>query len=107
MENSDIVKVFVQSPREELRPFIKRFLVAGFSSARKDSHLTDTDVGHISNAVRNNNWHCVGLGSSPPGWRGRTLLTLTHSDLLEAIQAFADKDISRTKYYPEDRQFLL
>ena len=30
MENSDIVKVFVQSPREELRPFIKRFLVAEF-----------------------------------------------------------------------------
>jgi len=34
-------------------------------------------------------------------------LTLTHSDLLEAIQAFAGKDISGTKYYPEDRQFLL
>ena len=74
MENSDIVKVFVQSPREELRPFIKRFLVAGFSSARQDSHLTDTDVGNVSNAVRKNNWHSVGLGSSPLGWRGRTLI---------------------------------
>jgi hypothetical protein len=37
MENSDIVKVFVQSPREPLRPFIKRFLVVEFSSARNDS----------------------------------------------------------------------
>jgi len=30
MENSDIVKVFVQSPREELRPFTRRFIVAEF-----------------------------------------------------------------------------
>jgi AraC-like DNA-binding protein len=44
MENSDIVKVFVQSPREELRPFIKRFLVAEFSSAREDAHLPDTGL---------------------------------------------------------------
>ena len=30
MENSDIVKVFVQNPREELRQFTTRFIVAEF-----------------------------------------------------------------------------
>jgi heme-degrading monooxygenase HmoA len=34
-------------------------------------------------------------------------LTLTHWDSLEAIQAFAGPDISKAKYYPEDRAFLL
>jgi heme-degrading monooxygenase HmoA len=34
-------------------------------------------------------------------------LTLTYWDSLEAIQAFAGEDISKAKYYPEDRDFLL
>jgi len=55
---------------------------------------------------------------STPGNRGVFLLhrvdgdeahflTLTHWDSLEAIEAFAGADISRAKYYPEDRDFLL
>lgn len=34
-------------------------------------------------------------------------LTLTHWDSRGAIKAFAGSDISRAKYYPEDRRFLL
>jgi heme-degrading monooxygenase HmoA len=34
-------------------------------------------------------------------------LTLTHWDSLEAIKAFAGEDISKAKYYPQDRDFLL
>jgi hypothetical protein len=34
-------------------------------------------------------------------------LTLTYWDSLEAIQAFAGEDVSRAKYYSEDRDFLL
>jgi heme-degrading monooxygenase HmoA len=33
--------------------------------------------------------------------------TLTHWESLESIKAFAGADISRAKYYPEDRAFLL
>lgn len=55
---------------------------------------------------------------STPGNRGVFLLhrvegdeahflTLTHWDSLAAIEAFAGADISRAKYYPEDRDFLL
>jgi hypothetical protein len=32
-------------------------------------------------------------------------LTLTHWDWLEAIKAFAGEDISKAKYYPQDRDF--
>jgi heme-degrading monooxygenase HmoA len=34
-------------------------------------------------------------------------LTITHWESLEAIRAFAGDDISRAKYYPEDKDFLL
>lgn len=34
-------------------------------------------------------------------------LTLTHWDSPGAIEAFAGRDISRARYYPEDRGFLL
>jgi heme-degrading monooxygenase HmoA len=34
-------------------------------------------------------------------------VTLTHWDSLQSIEAFAGKDISRAKYYPEDSGFLL
>ena len=34
-------------------------------------------------------------------------LTLTHWDSLDAIEAFAGEDISKAKYYPEDRDYLL
>jgi hypothetical protein len=34
-------------------------------------------------------------------------LTLTHWDSLKAIKAFAGEDISKAKYYPQDRDFLL
>ena len=34
-------------------------------------------------------------------------LTITHWESLEAIRAFAGEDISRAKYYPEDKEFLL
>ena len=34
-------------------------------------------------------------------------LTLTHWESLEAIQAFAGRDIARARYYPEDSGFLL
>jgi len=44
METSDVVKVFVQTPREALRPFVKRFLVVEFPYAHKDSHLPDTGL---------------------------------------------------------------
>ncbi|MEO8672088.1 MAG: hypothetical protein ABI411_12295 [Tahibacter sp.] len=33
--------------------------------------------------------------------------TLTYWDTLASIEAFAGADISRAKYYPEDREFLL
>jgi heme-degrading monooxygenase HmoA len=33
--------------------------------------------------------------------------TITHWESLQAIVAFAGEDISRAKYYPEDRNFLL
>jgi len=53
-----------------------------------------------------------------PGNRGVSLLrriegdaanflTVTHWESLEAIRAFAGEDISRAKYYPEDKNFLL
>src|SRR5215510_10284071 len=41
METADIAKVYVQSPCEALRPFIKRFLVIEFTHAHKDLHLPD------------------------------------------------------------------
>src|SRR5215510_2750197 len=44
METSDVVKVFVQTPCEALRPFVKRFLIVEFPSAHKDSHLPDTGL---------------------------------------------------------------
>src|SRR5262245_53021256 len=44
METSDVVKVFVQTPCEALRPFVKRFLVVEFPYAHKDSHLPDTGL---------------------------------------------------------------
>lgn len=34
-------------------------------------------------------------------------MTLTHWESLQAIEAFAGKDIARAKYYPEDSGFLL
>lgn len=34
-------------------------------------------------------------------------LTVTHWESLQVIEAFAGKDISRAKYYPEDSGFLL
>ena len=34
-------------------------------------------------------------------------LTLTHWVSPDAIEAFAGRDISRARYYPEDREFLL
>lgn len=34
-------------------------------------------------------------------------LTITHWENIEAIRAFAGEDISRAKYYPEDKEFLL
>ena len=34
-------------------------------------------------------------------------VTLTHWDSIEAIVAFAGKDIAKAKYYPEDTGFLL
>lgn len=34
-------------------------------------------------------------------------MTLTHWESLQAIEAFAGKDIVRAKYYPEDSGFLL
>lgn len=34
-------------------------------------------------------------------------LTLTHWDSRGAIEAFAGSDISRARYYPEDRDYLL
>lgn len=41
--------------------------------------------------------------------RGGTahFLTLTFWESTESIQQFAGEDISRAKYYPEDREFLL
>jgi hypothetical protein len=44
MEGSASVKVFVQTPCEALRPFVKRFLVVEFSTAHKDSYLPDTGM---------------------------------------------------------------
>src|SRR5215510_5992399 len=44
METSDVVKVFVQTPCEALRPFVKRFLIVEFPYAHKDSHLPDTGL---------------------------------------------------------------
>ena len=34
-------------------------------------------------------------------------MAVTHWESLQAIEAFAGKDISRAKYYPEDSGFLL
>lgn len=34
-------------------------------------------------------------------------ITLTHWESLEAIEAFAGRDIARAKYYPEDTDFLI
>lgn len=34
-------------------------------------------------------------------------ITLTHWESLAAIEAFAGADITRAKYYPEDKDFLL
>lgn len=34
-------------------------------------------------------------------------ITVTHWQSLQAIEAFAGKDIARAKYYPEDSNFLL
>jgi AraC-like DNA-binding protein len=44
MKNSDLVKVFIQTPCQALRPFVKRFLVVEFSSAHKDSHVPDSGL---------------------------------------------------------------
>lgn len=44
LETSDVVKVFLQAPCEALRPFVKRFLVVEFPTAKKDSHLPDTGL---------------------------------------------------------------
>src|SRR5919198_6664186 len=44
MEKSGVVKVYIQSPCEALRPFVKRFLVVELPTAHKDSHLPDTGL---------------------------------------------------------------
>jgi AraC-like DNA-binding protein len=44
VETSHVVKVFVQAPCESLRPFVKRFLVVEFPTAKKDSHLPETGL---------------------------------------------------------------
>lgn len=44
MKNSDVVNVFIQTPCEVLRPFVKRFLVVEFLGAHKHSHLPDTGL---------------------------------------------------------------
>src|SRR6266542_3150829 len=44
METSQVVKVFLQAPCDALRPFVKRFLVVEFPTAKKDSHLPDTGL---------------------------------------------------------------
>ena len=44
MKNSEIVKVFVHTPCEALRPFVKRFLVVEFPTAHRHSHLPDTGL---------------------------------------------------------------
>ena len=44
METTDHMKVFLQVPREALRPFVKRFLVVEFPAAHHDAHLPDTGL---------------------------------------------------------------
>jgi AraC-like DNA-binding protein len=44
MENSASVKVFIQTPCEALRPFVKRFLVVEFPTPHKDSYLPETGM---------------------------------------------------------------
>jgi AraC-like DNA-binding protein len=44
MKTANVVKVFVQTPCEALRPIIKRFLIVEFPVAHQDSHLPDTGL---------------------------------------------------------------
>ena len=41
---SGIPRIFVQPPREVLRPFVERFLIVEFSAPQNDSHLPDTGM---------------------------------------------------------------
>jgi hypothetical protein len=44
MKNSALANVFIQTPCQALRPFVKRFLVVEFPTAQEDLHLPDTGL---------------------------------------------------------------